>query len=63
MNYVAVDEFLKKIDSIYKLTVITSKRAAELGMGKAPLIDDVEVKDPIGVALEEIRQGKISCKL
>jgi len=62
MIYVAVDELLKKIDSIYKLTVITSERAAELNMGKPSLIDGIEVKDPIGVALEEIRQGKIGCK-
>ncbi len=62
MICVAVDELLKKIGAIYKLTVLASERAAELNAGRPPLIDDAETKDPIGVALEEIRQGKISCK-
>jgi len=62
MFYVAVDELLKKVGGIYKLTVLASKRAAELSAGSPPLIDDAEIKDPIGVALEEIRQGKIGCK-
>jgi DNA-directed RNA polymerase subunit omega len=58
MRYPSIDKLLTKIDSKYKLVYAASKVAAILER------DDLKVKDSkcvknIGVALEEILNGKV----
>lgn len=59
MRYPSVDDLLTKIDSKYKLAYAAAKRAKiiEEEGGWTPLEDSICVK-PIGIALEEILEGK-----
>ncbi len=63
MIYFALDELLTKTGSIYKLSLLASRRANELNVGATRLIDGSVATKPTTVALEEIRQGKISYKV
>jgi DNA-directed RNA polymerase omega subunit len=62
MSYIAMEDLLNKVHSIYQLVVLASRRAVELNDGAEKLIKiDPKVK-PSTAALEEIREGKITCK-
>ncbi len=61
MLHVALEDLLNKTDSIYKLTVLAARRAAELNMG-APKLIETSDKNSIVIALEEIAEGKVSYK-
>ena len=61
MKQAPIDELLKRCSSIYKLAVISAKRAKELSEG-APKFIDTDLKKVTSIALEEIHQGKIACK-
>ncbi len=62
MPYVPMEDLLNKVDSIYQLVVLASRRAVELSNGGERLVDiGLRVKPSI-VALEEIRKGKVTCK-
>jgi len=68
-----VDEYKESIDSKYKLCILASKRARELGEYLSaqknmerinvvkPLVD-VESHDPLEIAFNEIKEGKIIYK-
>ncbi len=62
MKQFSIEELSKNTEnSIYKLVVLAAKRAIELNAGMPKLIEESPGK--IGsIALEEIRQGKISVK-
>lgn len=53
------EELLNKTGSLYKLCVLAARRALEVNAG-APKFVEIDSKKPIAIALEEIRQGKIS---
>lgn len=59
--YIPVEELLDKTNSMYKLVILASKRALELNDGSPKLVE-TESRKVSTVALEEIRQGKISIK-
>ncbi len=61
MIYIPIEELTKKIGSIYKLVNIASRRAAELNAGILPLVQ-IESKKAATIALEEIRQNRVSYK-
>ncbi len=61
MTYVPIKEFLSKSDSIYKLVILASRRAVELSEG-APKLVETDSQKPQVIAIEEIRQGKITYK-
>lgn len=62
MSYIPMEDLLNKVDSIYQLVVLASRRAVELNDGAEKLVEiDPKVK-PSTAALEEIRQGKVTCK-
>jgi len=63
MSYVPVQELLAKTDSIYKLVVLASKRAAELNAGAAKLVEADNNEKISSVALEEIAQGKVKLQV
>lgn len=68
-----VDEYGKSVDSKYKLCILVAKRARELGEYLSaqknmerinvvkPLVD-VESHDPLEIAFNEIKEGKIIFK-
>jgi len=63
MRDMPIDALIDKTGSIYKLVVLASRRAIELGEGAAKLVDmpkDAKVSD---IALKEILDGKISFKI
>ncbi len=62
MSYIPVEDLLDKIGSRYKLVILASQRAGELNNGGQKLVD-ISPKVKIStVALEEIKEGKISYK-
>lgn len=61
---VPIDGLLSKTaGSIYKLSILASRRAIELGEGAARLVDAPVDAKPSYVALKEILDGKISYKV
>jgi len=68
-----VDEYRENTDSKYKLCILASKRARELGKYLSaqknmerinvvkPLVD-IESRDPLEIAFNEIKEGKIIYK-
>lgn len=58
MLYVSLEDLLKKVDSVFKLTVLAARRAQQLNEGAAKLVETGASKIST-VALEEIAQGKI----
>lgn len=62
MSYIPLEDLLKKVDSIYKLVLLASRRAVEISDTGRKLVDVNPRLKPTTVALEEARQGKISYK-
>ena len=58
MTKTPIEELLKQCASIYKLVVVSAKRAKELADG-SPKIVETSSKKITTVALEEICQGKV----
>ena len=54
-----VTELLKKVDSRYKLVIVTSKRARQLAEGARPLTDKKE-DSMVTLAAVEIDEGKVT---
>lgn len=57
--YPSVNELTKKADSRYTLVMLASKRARQLVDGAKPYID-TDSNKPVSIAIEEIRQDKIT---
>lgn len=53
------DSSSNKIENVFELISLASKRARELVSG-APKLIQTEIEDPMQIALEEIAQGKIT---
>ncbi|HSV26252.1 MAG TPA: DNA-directed RNA polymerase subunit omega [Sedimentisphaerales bacterium] len=49
-----------KVGGRYKLAVILQKRMLELMQGSRPLIENIEGRTMLQVAVEEVRQDKIT---
>ncbi|HSW09635.1 MAG TPA: DNA-directed RNA polymerase subunit omega [Bacillota bacterium] len=58
MKELPLDELVQGVDSKYTLVVVAARRARQLLAGKARLVDS-RSDNPVSVALEEIRAGKI----
>jgi len=64
LAYVILEKLLKSNqDSIYKLVILASRRALELGAGSERLVSMPPDAKLTSVVLEEIREGKIAYKL
>jgi len=59
---IGVDELMKRTNSIYKLAILASKRAYELSQGSARLVEIDPSTKPSTIALQEIKEGKITYK-
>ncbi|SDG96213.1 DNA-directed RNA polymerase subunit omega [Alteribacillus persepolensis] len=64
MLHPSIDELMKHINSKYTLVTISARRARDLKeMEEAkPLVDNHESSKLVGVALEEIENGKLGYK-
>jgi len=60
MRYPSIDQLISKSQSKYKLVVGCAKRARAIENGAKVLIDNPHSKKSIGIALEEIYEGKVS---
>jgi DNA-directed RNA polymerase subunit omega len=57
----SMESLLDKTGSVYKLVILASKRALELNEGSPKLVE-TSSKKVTTIALDEIRDGKISMK-
>ncbi len=55
----SMENLLDKTGSVYKLVILASKRALELNEG-SPKLTETNSKKVTTIALDEIRDGKIS---
>lgn len=62
MLYPSIDELMKKLDSKYSLVVAASRRARALKDGAPASLEEVHSKKYVGIAMEEIYEGKIKFK-
>jgi len=63
MIYVPLEKLLDKSDnSIYKLVILTSKRALEIAEGQPKLVAAASSMKPSTIALCEIAAGKVYYK-
>ena len=62
MAQVAIEELLRRCNSVYKLVLLAAKRAKEVSEGSPALIDTHHRK-VTSVALEEILQGRVLYKV
>jgi DNA-directed RNA polymerase omega subunit len=72
MDLYNIDDLIVNIDSKYSLSIALAKRARELGIYLTakknmervnivpPLIDTKDMEDPLEIAMQELREGKIS---
>jgi DNA-directed RNA polymerase omega subunit len=62
MSYIPLEDLLGKVDSLYKLVLLASRRAIEISESGQKLVDISPKVKPSTVALEEIKEGRLSCK-
>lgn len=62
MHNVSIEKLLEKTGSLYKLVLLASMRAIELGDGAAKLVETKPDAKIIHIAMEEIAEGKVSYK-
>lgn len=62
MAEVPQEGLLEKVGSVYKLVIVAARRALELSDGAERLVA-TKLDKPTTVALEEIRQGKVTYKI
>lgn len=55
----SIDKLLKNINSKYTLVTLSARRARQMQDTKKYLIDDYESEKYVGIALEEINEGKL----
>ena len=58
--YPSIDSLLEVIDSKYTLVTLSAKRARDLQEVQEKLIENPKSLKPVGIALEEIQEGKIT---
>jgi len=60
--YVPIEPLLGKVKSIYKLVILSARRALELNEGAPRLVETDPKHKPSTVALEEVAAGKVTCR-
>jgi DNA-directed RNA polymerase subunit omega len=58
----SIDALIEKIDSKYMLVTLSAKRARQLQNEDAQKHDEAPSRKYVGVALEEIMEGKLTYK-
>ena len=49
----------KVVNSRYSIVMATSKRARQLIDGEEPLVETTQSEEPLSIAVDELKQGKI----
>jgi DNA-directed RNA polymerase omega subunit len=63
LGYISTENLMKHSqNSIYKLVVLAARRALELSTGSEKLVEMPANAKITSIALEEIKENKISCK-
>ena len=60
MLYPSIDSLLNTLDSKYVLVTLSAKRAREIQQNQNILIENPVSNKPVGIALEEIYEGKLT---
>ncbi len=60
MLYPSIDSLMEKLNSKYTLVTVSAKRARMIQQNSKPMIDDPKSNKFVGVALEEIIEGKLT---
>lgn len=63
MQKITIDQMKNCSNSIYKLAIITAKRAQELSQGASPLMESPIGEKPTVTALREIVNSKVGYKV
>jgi len=58
----SAEKLYDKVDSLYTLIVLASKRARHINLGGDLLLDEYEGEKPVSKSMEEIAAGKIKYK-
>jgi len=58
--YPSIDSLLNTLDSKYVLVTLSAKRAREIQQNQNILIENPVSNKPVGIALEEIYEGKLT---
>lgn len=61
LRYPSIDDLLKVVDSKYKLAYVSAKRAKIIDAEEYTSSEDPLCVKPVGEALEELLEGKLSC--
>jgi len=61
LRYPSIDDLLKVVDSKYKLAYLSAKRAKIIESENYTSAEDGLCVKPVGQALEELLEGKLSC--
>lgn len=59
VNKQSEDDTTPIVSSRYSIVMATAKRARQLIDGDEPLVDNVEGRKPLSIAVDEIYQGKV----
>jgi DNA-directed RNA polymerase omega subunit len=63
MADIALEKLIdKSYNSVYKLVILTAKRALELAEGQPRLVNMDASSKPSIIALEEIAAGRLQCR-
>ena len=63
MEYINMEDLLKRVESKYKLVILASRRTLELNEGKEKLVESLPGAKLATIAIKEIEEGKISYKI
>lgn len=56
----SIDKLLNHINSKYTLVTLSARRARQMQETKKYLVDDYDAETYVGIALEEVDQGKLN---
>lgn len=62
MARITVEDCLHGVENRFQLVLVATKRARQIAMGKAPLVEENNDK-PTVIALREIAEGKIDASI
>jgi DNA-directed RNA polymerase omega subunit len=60
MRHYSVEDFRGKVDSLYRLVILASRRANQVNRTDSRPLVSMHTRKPTVVALEEIVDGKVS---
>lgn len=60
MKHYSIEDFPKEIDSLYRLVNMAARRANQISKPEARPLVPVRSRKPTIIALEEVREGKVT---